>query len=76
MLTAVEVTMDCSDAAALPEFWKLAVGYVEIPPPEPKTVNNCLHLDLVVAGEGLHEEQWCRVTENTFKAAAERMVPQ
>lgn len=95
MLTRFELTLDCSDAAALAEFWKLAVGYAETPPPasfatqaewlpqsideedddgmrvaylydprgvaprlcllevpEPKTVKNRLHFDLVVSGDG------------------------
>lgn len=35
MLTKLELTLDCADAAALAEFRKLAVGYVEAPPPAP-----------------------------------------
>lgn len=31
MLSKLELTLDCSDAAAMAEFWKLAVGYVEAP---------------------------------------------
>jgi hypothetical protein len=27
MLTTVELTVDCADAPALAEFWKLAAGY-------------------------------------------------
>ena len=33
MLTTVELTLDCADAPALAEFWKLAAGYVHHPPP-------------------------------------------
>ena len=35
MLSAVELTLDCADAPALAEFWKLAAGYVHHPPPVP-----------------------------------------
>lgn len=35
MLALIELTRDCSDAAAEAEFWKPAVGYVETPPPAP-----------------------------------------
>ena len=31
--------------------------------PEPKTVKNRLHVDLVVSGDGPPEEQWRRVTD-------------
>src|SRR5450755_874599 len=33
MLTTVELTLDCADAPALAEFWKLAAGYIHHPPP-------------------------------------------
>jgi catechol 2,3-dioxygenase-like lactoylglutathione lyase family enzyme len=35
MLTRVDLTMDCSDAERLAEFWKTAAGYVDEPPPAP-----------------------------------------
>jgi hypothetical protein len=35
MLTAVELTVDCADAPALAESWKLAAGYAHHPPPVP-----------------------------------------
>jgi hypothetical protein len=27
--------MDCKDAGTLAEFWKLAIGLMDAPPPEP-----------------------------------------
>jgi hypothetical protein len=35
MVTRVDLTMDCADPNTLAEFWKLAVGYVDEPPPAP-----------------------------------------
>ena len=34
MATAIQVTFDCADPAALAEFWGAALGYVEPPPPD------------------------------------------
>ncbi|MEU8244530.1 VOC family protein [Actinoplanes missouriensis] len=31
----VDLTFDCVDAVSLAEFWKLALGYVDEPPPPP-----------------------------------------
>jgi hypothetical protein len=31
----VDLTMDCANAATLAEFWKLALGYEDEPPPAP-----------------------------------------
>jgi catechol 2,3-dioxygenase-like lactoylglutathione lyase family enzyme len=31
----IDLTFDCADAAALAEFWKLALGYEDEPPPAP-----------------------------------------
>jgi len=94
MLTKFELTLDCSHAAALAGFWKLAVGYLDAPTPapsgvawlvdprgvapslcllevpEPKTVKNRLHVDLVVSGEGLPQEQWQRVTDEVARLRA------
>ena len=33
MATPWGITFDCSDARALAEFWKVALGYVDAPPP-------------------------------------------
>ena len=33
----VDLTFDCADAEALAPFWKLALGYVDEPPPAPFT---------------------------------------
>ncbi|GAB3648099.1 VOC family protein [Glycomyces tarimensis] len=35
MSARIDLTLDCSDAKRLGEFWKLALGYVDEPPPEP-----------------------------------------
>src|SRR3954471_24659978 len=35
MLTRFDLTLDCQDALRLAEFWKIAVGYVDEPPPPP-----------------------------------------
>jgi len=94
VLTKLELTLDCTNAAALAEFWKLAVGYVEAPEPapngvawlydprgivpslcllevpEPKSVKNRLHLDLVVSGKGPHAEQWQQVTTEVARLRA------
>ncbi len=35
MLSRVDLTLDCADAPRLAEFWKLAAGYVDEPPPPP-----------------------------------------
>jgi catechol 2,3-dioxygenase-like lactoylglutathione lyase family enzyme len=35
MLARVDLTLDCSNAAVLAEFWKAAAGYVDEPPPAP-----------------------------------------
>ena len=35
VLSRVDLTLDCSDAPALAEFWKIAAGYVDEPPPSP-----------------------------------------
>jgi len=33
----IGLTFDCADAVKLGEFWKLALGYEDKPPPEPYT---------------------------------------
>jgi len=35
MLTTLDLTLDCANAAALAEFWKLALGYEDEPSPAP-----------------------------------------
>ncbi len=35
MLTTLDLTLDCANAAALAEFWTRAVGYVDVPQPVP-----------------------------------------
>ncbi|WP_026931752.1 VOC family protein [Glycomyces tenuis] len=35
MATRIDLTLDCADAVLLGEFWKLALGYVDEPPPAP-----------------------------------------
>lgn len=35
MAHRIDLTFDCRDAARLAEFWKLALGYVDEPPPAP-----------------------------------------
>lgn len=35
MATRIDLTFDCRDAPKLAEFWKLALGYVDEPPPAP-----------------------------------------
>lgn len=35
MLSRVDLTLDCRDAQRLAEFWKVAAGYVDEPPPSP-----------------------------------------
>jgi len=35
MLARVDLTLDCSNATVLAEFWKAAAGYVDEPPPAP-----------------------------------------
>ncbi|MET0866072.1 MAG: VOC family protein [Nakamurella sp.] len=37
MTMVISVTMDSADAARLAEFWKLALGYEDEPPPAPFT---------------------------------------
>ena len=37
MALRVDLTFDCARAAVLAEFWKLALGYVDEPPPAPFT---------------------------------------
>jgi hypothetical protein len=31
----IDLTLDCADGPALAEFWKLALGYIDEPPPAP-----------------------------------------
>jgi hypothetical protein len=33
--TRIDLTLDCASATRLAEFWKLALGYVDEPPPAP-----------------------------------------
>ncbi|MHA6784866.1 VOC family protein [Pseudonocardia saturnea] len=33
----IDLTLDCADAVALAQFWKLALGYEDEPPPAPFT---------------------------------------
>ncbi len=35
MATRIDLTLDCTDAKLLAEFWKTALGYVDEPPPAP-----------------------------------------
>jgi hypothetical protein len=35
MAARIDLTFDCADAARLAEFWKLALGYADVPPPAP-----------------------------------------
>ncbi len=35
MLTTLDLTLDCANAAAPAEFWTRAVGYVDAPQPVP-----------------------------------------
>ncbi|MFC7309529.1 VOC family protein [Streptomyces monticola] len=35
MAPVISLTLDCSDAQLLGDFWKTALGYVDIPPPAP-----------------------------------------
>jgi hypothetical protein len=35
MSIRIDLTLDCADPTALAEFWKLALGYIEEPPPTP-----------------------------------------
>ncbi|WP_026923555.1 VOC family protein [Glycomyces arizonensis] len=35
MAARIDLTFDCADAVRLGEFWKLALGYVDEPPPPP-----------------------------------------
>jgi hypothetical protein len=35
VLTQIDLTLDCTDAQLLAEFWKIAVGYADEPPPPP-----------------------------------------
>jgi hypothetical protein len=35
MARPIDLTMDCTDATVLGPFWKLALGYIDEPPPAP-----------------------------------------
>jgi hypothetical protein len=35
MATRIDLTLDCAEPARLAEFWKLALGYEDEPPPAP-----------------------------------------
>ncbi|HEV2780272.1 MAG TPA: VOC family protein [Actinophytocola sp.] len=35
MAHKIDLTLDCADPAKLAEFWKLALGYLDEPPPAP-----------------------------------------
>jgi len=94
MQTKLELTLYCTNAAALALVWKLAVGYVDAPGPapngvawlydpggialslcllevpEPKSVKNRLHMDLVVSGDGSPQEKWWRVTAEVTRLRA------
>ena len=37
MTVRIDLTLDCASAATLAAFWKLALGYVDEPPPAPFT---------------------------------------
>jgi hypothetical protein len=37
MAARIDLTFDCADAVKLAQFWKLALGYVDEPPPPPFT---------------------------------------
>jgi hypothetical protein len=43
--------------------------------PEPKTVKNRMHFDLVVSGEGSPDQQWQRVTDEVERASARPCWP-
>jgi catechol 2,3-dioxygenase-like lactoylglutathione lyase family enzyme len=40
MAVRIDLTFDCADAKALAEFWKLALGYEDEPPPAPFTTRD------------------------------------
>lgn len=94
MQPKLELTFGYTNAAALAEFWKLAVGYVDAPGPapngvawlydpggtapslcllevpEPESVKNRLHMDLVVSGERSRQEKCWRVTAEVTRLRA------
>ena len=35
MAASIDLTLDCTDAQLLAEFWKAALGYIDEPPPAP-----------------------------------------
>jgi hypothetical protein len=37
MAVRIDLTLDCADPTRLADFWKLALGYVDEPPPAPFT---------------------------------------
>lgn len=54
MTARFDLTFDCADAAKLAQFWKLALGYVDEPPPPPFTTREewLESLDLADDDEG------------------------
>src|SRR5579862_1280639 len=53
MAVPVQVVIDCSDPARLSQFWALALGYVEPPPPE-----GFVTWHEWVQAQGWPEEEW------------------
>ncbi|MGH3681312.1 MAG: VOC family protein [Natronosporangium sp.] len=53
MAARIDLTFDCTNAKLLAEFWKLALGYVDKPPPPPFATEAEWLRDL-----GIPEEEW------------------
>lgn len=53
MAPRIDLTLDCQNARALAEFWKLALGYVDEPPPAPFATRQ----DWLIH-HGVPEEEW------------------
>jgi catechol 2,3-dioxygenase-like lactoylglutathione lyase family enzyme len=56
----IDLTFDCADASALAEFWKLALGYEDEPPPAPFTTREEWVASFGPPGEDEGDGAWLR----------------
>jgi hypothetical protein len=60
MALRMDLTFDCVDAGRLGEFWKLAVGYEDEPPPAPFATRGEWAASFGEPPEEAHSGAWLR----------------